>query len=158
VIGQSSFKPTRGSMVKHPDRWPVAYYWAIDQLADVIAAFPPEKLPPSSCRRLQTIWKSLSVGDIAPITRRSAMPDLLITVSKRKSVSENEGEPARLWRPRHVHVRSLQVLINVAPRGISFQLVHCHHVNARTTSQGPRRGDGHRSMRVPAAGALDLIQ
>ena len=25
-------------MVKHPDRWPDAYYWAIDQLAEVIAA------------------------------------------------------------------------------------------------------------------------
>jgi hypothetical protein len=38
--------------MKHPDRWPPAYYDAINQLADVIATFPPEEAPPSSCGRL----------------------------------------------------------------------------------------------------------
>jgi hypothetical protein len=32
--------------VKQPDRWPSAYYSAINQLANVIATFPPEKVPP----------------------------------------------------------------------------------------------------------------
>jgi len=39
-------------MVKHPDRWPDAYYWAIDQLAEVIAALPPEKVPPFQLREV----------------------------------------------------------------------------------------------------------
>ena len=94
--------------MKHADRWPPAYYRAINQLADVIATFPPEKVPPSSCGRLQTIWRSPSIGDTGPITRLSVMPTSLITAFKSESVGENGGEPARAWRPRHVHVRSLK--------------------------------------------------
>jgi hypothetical protein len=41
------------------------------------------------------------------------MQGSLITAFESVSVSENAGEPARLWRPRHVHVRSLKVLSNV---------------------------------------------
>ena len=105
---RSSFNPQGRTMVKHADRWPPAYYRAINQLADVIATFPPEKVPPSSCGRLQTIWRSLSIGDIGPITRPFVMPASLITASKSESGGENAGEPARAWRPRHAHVRSLK--------------------------------------------------
>jgi hypothetical protein len=46
-------------MVKHPDRWPSAYYSAINQLADVIATFPPEKVPPF---RLQEVTDDLEIA------------------------------------------------------------------------------------------------
>jgi hypothetical protein len=36
------------------------------------------------------------------------MPASFITASKSESVGENAGEPARAWRPRHVHVRLLK--------------------------------------------------
>ena len=39
-------------MVKHADRLPPAYYRAINQLADVIATFPPEKVPPFQLREV----------------------------------------------------------------------------------------------------------
>jgi hypothetical protein len=38
--------------VKHSNRWPKAYYTAINQLADVIATFPPEKVPPFQLREV----------------------------------------------------------------------------------------------------------
>lgn len=38
--------------MKYPDRWPLAYYEAINQLADVIATFPPEKVPPFELREV----------------------------------------------------------------------------------------------------------
>ena len=38
--------------MKHADRWPPAYYRAINQLADVIATFPPEKVPPFQLREV----------------------------------------------------------------------------------------------------------
>ena len=37
--------------MKHPDRWPPAYYSAINRLADVIATFPPEEVPPLALPR-----------------------------------------------------------------------------------------------------------
>src|SRR5262249_28067098 len=89
VMRTEFIQRTRRTMVKHADRWPPTYYRAINQLADVIATFPPEKVPPSSCGRLQTIWRSLSIGDIGPITRPSVMPASLITASKSESVGEN---------------------------------------------------------------------
>jgi hypothetical protein len=39
-------------MMKHPDRWPLAYYEAINQLANVIAMFPLEKVPPFQLREV----------------------------------------------------------------------------------------------------------
>ena len=38
--------------MKHADRWPPAYYRAINQLADVIATFPLEKVPPFQLREV----------------------------------------------------------------------------------------------------------
>jgi hypothetical protein len=38
--------------VKKPNRWPPAYYKAVDQLADVIATFPQEKVPPFELREV----------------------------------------------------------------------------------------------------------
>ena len=38
--------------MKYPDRWPLAYYEAINQLVDVIATFPPEKVPPFQLREV----------------------------------------------------------------------------------------------------------
>jgi hypothetical protein len=49
---RSSFNPQGRTMVKHADRWPPAYYRAINQLADVIATFPPEKVPPFQLREV----------------------------------------------------------------------------------------------------------
>ena len=95
-------------MVKHADRWPPAYYRAINQLADVIATFPPEKVPPF---QLREVTDDLEIA----LNRRHradyeapVMPASLITASKSESGGENAGEPARAWRPRHVHVRSLK--------------------------------------------------
>jgi hypothetical protein len=39
-------------MVKRADRWPPAYYRAINQLAEVIATFPAGKVPPFQLREI----------------------------------------------------------------------------------------------------------
>jgi hypothetical protein len=52
VIRTEFIQPTRRTMVKYVDRWPPVYYRAINKLADVIATFPPEKVPPFQLREV----------------------------------------------------------------------------------------------------------
>jgi hypothetical protein len=41
-----------GQPVKYLERWPPTYYEAINQLADVIATFSPEEVPPFELREV----------------------------------------------------------------------------------------------------------
>ena len=95
-------------MVKHADRWPPAYYKAINQLADVIATFPPEKVPPL---QLREVTDDL---EIALNRRHRADYEALCHagfayhfVQERERRRERRRAGARM-RPRHAHVRSLK--------------------------------------------------
>jgi hypothetical protein len=105
-------------MVKHADRWPPAYYRAINQLADVIATFPPEKVPPF---QLREITDDL---EIALNRRHRAHYEALCHAGfayhcvQERERRRNAGEPERAWRPRHVHVRSLKGGSNGRPASV----------------------------------------
>ena len=75
------------------------------------------------------------------------MQGSLITAFESVSVSENAGEPARLWRPRHVHVRSLKVLSNVARRG-SFRGLNHHLPLTRLKSRRTKLATAASLVRV----------
>jgi hypothetical protein len=53
-------------MVKHADRWPPAYFRAINQLADVIATFPPEKVPPFQLLKGGSNGRPASIPHLPP--------------------------------------------------------------------------------------------